>query len=207
MTNRSRHMGIPAFETLLQDVRYTGRMWRKNPTFTLFAVCGLALAIGANTAVFTVVNAALFRNLPFQGSERIAYVSSFDTAHGDEPLQSFSYPDYRDFKTRLKSFDDLAAVQYTAVNLSDDANFPERNRAVRMTANTLSVIGQRLWFSQILSGADELQSLVSERSGTDNFSPSHGSRANLEAFGLSSADCSRCQEWFQSYHAARRSYR
>lgn len=147
-------MGIPAFETLLQDARYTGRMWRKNPTFTLFAVCGLALAIGANTAVFTVVNAALFRNLPFHGSERIAYVSSFDTAHGDEPLQSFSYPDYRDFKTRLKSFEDLAAVQYTAVNLSDDANFPERNRAVRMTANTLSVIGQRPLLGRDLEPSD-----------------------------------------------------
>jgi len=154
MTNGSRRMGIPALATLLQDARYAGRMWRKNPAFTLFAVCGLALAIGANTAVFTVVNAALFRNLPFQGSDRIAYVSSFDMAHGDEPLQSFSYPDYRDFKTRLKSFEDLAAVQYTAVNLSDDANFPERYRAVRMTANTLAVIGQRPLLGRDLEPAD-----------------------------------------------------
>jgi len=147
-------MGIPALATLLQDARFAGRMWWKNPASTLFAVCGLALAIGANTAVFTVVNAALFRNLPFHGSDRIAYVSSFDTAQGDEPLQSFSYPDYRDFKSRLKSFEDLAAVQYTAVNLSDDANFPERYRAVRMTANTLSVIGQRPRLGRDLEPAD-----------------------------------------------------
>src|SRR5262245_13468560 len=130
---------------LLLDLRYAGRMWSKSPAFTLFAVCGLALAIGANTAVFTIVNAILFSNLSFTGSELIAILSSLDRAHGDDdPLELISYPDYRDFKERLRSFEDLAAVQYRTVTLSDDADFPERYPAVVMTANTLSVVGQKL---------------------------------------------------------------
>jgi putative ABC transport system permease protein len=130
------------------------RIWIHSPAFTLFVVGGLALAIGLNTAVFTIVNAALFRNLPFRNSNRIAYLASFDRAHGDEPLQVFSYADYKDFEARLRSFEDLAAVQYTALNLSDGANFPERCRAVRMTANTLSVIGQRPLEGRDLTPAD-----------------------------------------------------
>jgi predicted permease len=140
---------------LAQDLRYAVRMWRQSPAFTLFAVCGLALAIGANTAVFTIVNAVLFRTPPIPGIDRIAFVAAIDKAHGDdEPLQMFSYPDYRDLKERLKSFEDLAAYQYDRVDLSDDANFPERYFIVRMTANTLSVLGRKPLLGRDLEPAD-----------------------------------------------------
>src|SRR5262247_3450899 len=140
---------------LAQDLRYAARMWRQNPAFTLFAVCGLALAIGANTAVFTIVNAVLFRTPPIPGIDRIAFVAAIDKAHGDEePLQTFSYPDYRDLKERLKSFADLAAYQYGEADLSDDANFPERYFAVGMTANTLSVLGRKPLLGRDLEPAD-----------------------------------------------------
>src|SRR5262245_47269344 len=69
---------------LAQDLRYAGRMWRQSPAFTLFAVCGLALAIGANTAVFTIVNAVLFRTPPIPGIDRIAFVAALATAPGHE---------------------------------------------------------------------------------------------------------------------------
>src|SRR5262245_52629573 len=110
VNNGSRRIGILALDTFLQDVRYAGRMWRKSPAFTLFAVCGLAFAIGANTAVFTIVNAILFRNLSFPGSERIAYLSSLDKAHGDDDhLEVIWYPYYRDFEVSLRLFEVLAA--------------------------------------------------------------------------------------------------
>jgi putative ABC transport system permease protein len=147
--------GLRWLETLWQDLLYAGRMWSRNPGFTLFAVCGLALAIGANTAVFTIVNAVLFRNMSFPGSDRLAYLFSFDTAHGEaEPLEVFSYREYLDLKERMKSFDELAAFHYGGANLSDDANFPERYFIARITANTLSVLGQKPLLGRDLEPAD-----------------------------------------------------
>lgn len=140
---------------LAQDLRYAGRMWRQSPAFTLFAVCGLALAIGANTAVFTIVNAVLFRTPPIPGIDRIAFVAGIDKTRGDEePLEVFSYPDYLDLRERLKSFEDLAAYQYGGVDLSDDADFPERYFIVRMTANMLSVLGRKPMLGRDLEPAD-----------------------------------------------------
>src|SRR5215813_4870768 len=140
---------------LLQDLRYAGRMWRQSPGFTLFAVCGLALAIGANTFVFTIVNAALYRTPSTPGIDRLGVISGIDMAHSaEEPLDTLSYPDYLDFKKRLKSFEDIAAVQFRNVDLSDEANFPERRFAARMTANTLSVLGGKLALGRNLELAD-----------------------------------------------------
>jgi hypothetical protein len=140
---------------LAQDLRYGLRMMCKHKGFTLFAVCGLALAIGTNTFVFTIVNAALFSNMSFPGSDRLAYLSSFDTAHGEaEPLEVFSYAEYRDLKERMRSFDDLAAVQYGRATMSDDANFPEGYFIARVTANTLSVLGQKPLIGRDLDPAD-----------------------------------------------------
>jgi putative ABC transport system permease protein len=146
--------GIRFIDTLFQDLRYGLWMMRRNPGFTIVVVLTLALAIGANTAVFTIVNAVLFRNLPFHGSDRIAYFSSYETPPGPEPLEVFSYPEYRDFKAHMTSFEDLAAFRYGAVNLSDDTNFPERYFVVRMTANTLSVLGQKPLLGRDLEPAD-----------------------------------------------------
>src|SRR5262247_138279 len=113
---------------LAQDLRYAGRIWRQSPAFTLFAVCGLALAIGANTFVFTIVNAVLYPTHSDPGIDRLGFFTGVDMAHGaEEPLDALSYPDYLDFKERLKSFEDIAAVQFSFVDLSDDANFPERH--------------------------------------------------------------------------------
>jgi putative ABC transport system permease protein len=140
---------------LAQDLRYAGRMWRQSPGFTLFAVCGLALAIGANTFVFTIVNAALYRTPSIAGIDRLGFIIGIDKAHSaEEPLDTLSYPDYLDFKARLKSFEDIAAVQFRPVDLNDEANFPERLIAARMTANTLSVLGGKLALGRNLELAD-----------------------------------------------------
>ncbi|MGH9940254.1 MAG: permease prefix domain 1-containing protein, partial [Blastocatellia bacterium] len=91
---------------LAQDLRYAARMWSQSPAFTLFAVCGLALAIGANTFVFTIVNAVLYYTPSIPGIDRLGFIIGIDKAHSaEEPLSTLSYPDYLDFKERLKSFE------------------------------------------------------------------------------------------------------
>src|SRR5262249_57602614 len=98
-----------------------------------------------NTFVFTIVNAVLYYTPSIPGIDRLGFFIGIDMAHSaEEPLDTLSYPDYLDFKERLKSFEDLAGVQFRHVDLSEEANFPERLLALRMTANTLSVLGGKL---------------------------------------------------------------
>src|SRR5262245_10286845 len=140
---------------MLQDLHYAGRMWRQSLGFTLFAVCGLALAIGANIFVFRIVSAVLYRTPSSPGIDRLGVIIGIDKAHSaEEPLDTLSYPDFLDFKERLKSFEDIAALQFRSVDLSDEANFPERRFAARMTANTLSVLGGKLALGRNLELAD-----------------------------------------------------
>jgi putative ABC transport system permease protein len=95
-------------ETLWQDLRYGTRMLRKQPSFTLVAVLTLSLGIGANTAIFSVVNAVLLRPLPFAEPERLVWL--WDT-QPQLPTAPASLPDFLDWKAQNHSFEHLAAFQ------------------------------------------------------------------------------------------------
>jgi putative ABC transport system permease protein len=84
-------------QTLLQDVRYGLRRLAKNPGFSSIAIITLALGIGANTAIFSVVNAALLRALPYQDPDRLVYVWSAERARGINQ-STVSIPDLRDWQ-------------------------------------------------------------------------------------------------------------
>src|SRR5499427_2671552 len=84
-------------ETLLQDLRYGARMLLKHPGFTLIAVITLALGIGANTAIFSVVNAVLLRPLPYMDSGRLAMLWTDDPRH-DVHEEGVSYPNFDDWR-------------------------------------------------------------------------------------------------------------
>ncbi len=95
-------------DSLLQDLRYGARMLRKNPGFTAIAVLTLALGIGANTAIFSVVNAILFQPLPVKNLSEL--VDVYTTTAGD--LMNYAplaYPDYKDFRDQTATLDGLAA--------------------------------------------------------------------------------------------------
>ncbi len=125
-----------------EDLRFAFRMLSKDPKFTGVVVLALALGIGANTTVFTLVNAVLFRGLPFERADRIMHISSTLVSRGDNRL-GVSYPDFKDWKVQTKTFQDLGAFTLETVNLSDQGNVPERYSGGRITANTFSMLGQK----------------------------------------------------------------
>ncbi|HZC18543.1 MAG TPA: permease prefix domain 1-containing protein, partial [Rubrobacteraceae bacterium] len=104
--------GVRPLEDLWQDLRYGARSLRKNPGFTLVAVLTLALGIGATTAIFSVVYAVLLRPLPFPEQERLVVAWKKDLTSGN-PLVELSFPDFRDWQARSRSFTGLAVMPTT----------------------------------------------------------------------------------------------
>src|SRR3712207_8007241 len=95
--------------SLWQDVRYGVRMMMKKPGVTLIAVVALSLGIGANTAIFSVVNTVLLRPLPYRESGRIMLVLWSAPQLTTEDLPS-SAPDFQDWREQSRSFDRMAAI-------------------------------------------------------------------------------------------------
>ena len=126
--------------SLLQDLKFAGRVLAKDRSFTLVVVLALALGIGANTTVFTLVNAVLFRGLPFPDPDRIVVVMCAQPSEGRDRT-GVSYPDFRDWLAQAKSFSGLSAYQFSQMNLSDRGGAPERYSAAYMSSNSFALIG------------------------------------------------------------------
>jgi predicted permease len=128
--------------TLLQDLRYAARMLLKKPGLTLIAVITLALGIGANTAIFSVVNAVLLRPLPFPESEQLVRVGGINLKTGKGP-GTFSPPDFYDWRERSRNvFESLAAYDSWSPSLTGQGE-PERITAARVSANFFDVLKVR----------------------------------------------------------------
>jgi putative ABC transport system permease protein len=111
-------------QTLWQDLRYGARMLLKKPGFTLIAVMTLAIGVGANTAIFTVINAALLRPLPYEDAERLVTVDT--TMRRDTvEVRATSYPDFVDWRDQNTVFERIAARNSTSFTLTGGAE-PER---------------------------------------------------------------------------------
>jgi putative ABC transport system permease protein len=95
--------------TLWQDLCYGARMLLKKPGFTLIAIGAIALGIGANTAIFSVVNAALLRPLPYEESERLVVLYETNPQQGRDEVD-VSYPNFADWRAQSQSFEQLAAL-------------------------------------------------------------------------------------------------
>ena len=105
--------------TLWQDLKYGARIFIRSPGFTIVAILALALGIGTNTSIFSVVNGVLLRPLPYPGSERLVWVGGTNAKRGISD-SSLSMPDYSDWKNQADAFESMAAFIQSGVILTTD---------------------------------------------------------------------------------------
>lgn len=129
-------------ETFWSDIRFALRQLTRSPTFTIVAILSLALGIGANTAVFCLVNALLLRPLPVEQPERLVAISSL---FGDDPNPVFtSWPNFRDLRERSHSFSGLAVHTNRSLTLGvAGRGEPEQIYAQMVSGNFFDLLGVR----------------------------------------------------------------
>ena len=125
--------------SIAADIRYALRAMRGQPGFVLVAVLSLALAIGANSAIFSFADALLLRPLPVPDAAGLFDVTSNTP---DNPFEGMSFPDYRDLRAKSRSFQGLAAYRLTQVAAASDPSAPARiHLAALVTDNYFAVLG------------------------------------------------------------------
>src|SRR5258706_12648310 len=122
--------------TLLQDLRYGARMLLKNPGISFVVVLALALGIGANTAIFSVVNAVLLRPLPYDKADRLVYLSESSQTLDE---MSVSYPDFTDWRNQNHVFEKIGVYNRESYNLTGGGE-PERILAAQVSADLFSAL-------------------------------------------------------------------
>ena len=132
--------GLPFLETLVQDVRYALRMLRKSPSFAAVAVLTLALGIGANTAIFSVMEAVLLCPLPFPHSEQLAMVwENVHLPHYQNDQNTPAPGNFADWKARSTAFSGMAAIGYRSWNLTGTGE-PVRIEGEAFSTDIFSVL-------------------------------------------------------------------
>jgi len=144
-------LGAHLFQTFLQDVRYGLRMLRKSPGFTSVAVLTLALGIGANTAIFSVVYGVLLRPLPFKDPARLIVLHETTPRVG---TVSVSYPNFLDWRAQSHAFAQMAAVTSVQFNLAGVSQ-PESISGVGVSPNFLSLLGVRPFLGRDFNDSEE----------------------------------------------------
>ena len=143
--------GFPALDTLIQDCRYGLRTLKKNPGFATVVVVTLALGVGVNTLIFAVVNALVFRPLPIDRPDRVAFVQPNTENSG---LISHSFPNYRELRDRNVTFDGL--IGYRMAPMDVDVNDgPRRAWGYLATGNYFDVLGVQPALGRFFHQADD----------------------------------------------------
>ncbi len=141
---------------MLTDIRYGFRQLFKNPGFTIIAVLTLALGIGANTAIFSVVNALLLKPLPFPGSEQLVAIGSTNTREklSEHDLNSFSYPDFFDFREQNRTLVSAAVYHDMGFAITSEEGATSV-RGVKASAEFFDVLGVQPILGRGFERADE----------------------------------------------------
>ena len=130
---------LPVIETIINDLRFGFRLLRKNPGFTGIAVLTLALGIGANTAIFSLIDTVLLRPLAFPDADRMVMVWE-DASFAGFPRNTPAPANYKDWKAQTSVFEDMAATRPSSYNLTGDGE-PEKVESRFVTANFFSLLG------------------------------------------------------------------
>jgi predicted permease len=125
-------------ENLGRDARYAMRQLRRTPNFTIAAILTLALGIGANSAIFSVINAVLLKPLSYPHPNRIV---QFLLTFPDGPVPSASVPDFRLWREQARVFHDVSAYDFSGAAMSLTGDVPEQVRGVHVTANYFRLFG------------------------------------------------------------------
>src|SRR5215471_11792595 len=137
-------------DSLIKDIHYGFRTLLKQPGFTLLAVMTMALGIGANTAIFSVVNAVLLRSLPYARAEELVGIYLVPSGAPENVELPFTPAEYLNLRTHNNSFADVAAMNNKGwpVNLTN-AGEPERLQGYQVSANLFSLLGVSRTRSQL----------------------------------------------------------
>jgi len=141
--------GLPIIENLLQDVRYSLRLLRKSPGFTIVAILTLALGIGANAIVFSVMNALILHPLNVPQAE-----SLYQLMRGKDKAGNHSFPDYRDLRDRNRTFDELVAFDGAVVGI-DTGGDPSSAWVALVTGNYFDGLGIQPYLGRLFHPSDE----------------------------------------------------
>ncbi len=144
--------GTRGVEDLLQDLRYGARMLMKNPGFSLIAVMTLSLGIGANTVVFSFINAMLFK--PLRGVTEPGRLAQVSRTYNGRGFSSLSYPDYLDYRDHNTVMSGLAVKVGGSFNLNDGRE-AERVEGEMVSGNFFDVLGVRPGRGRLLTPADD----------------------------------------------------
>lgn len=150
--NYRRQRGLPLIEILIQDLRYGFRMLAKRPGITLIALLSLALGIGANTAIFSMVNTIMLRPLPVESPEEIV---SLRNEVGRKVSMAFSYPNYKDFRDRNDVFAGLIGYRFAPLSVSHDG-INEKLWSYVVTGNYFEALGVSAALGRAISPDDDL---------------------------------------------------
>ncbi len=134
--------GVRPLEDLRQDIVYGLRVLRRNPVFSLVAVVTLALGVGANTALFSITNAVVFRPLPFAEPERLLTLWE-SSAKSEEARVIVSPANYLDWREQTRSFEEMGAYTEDFYNISEDDSRPERVAGANATPSLFRALGVR----------------------------------------------------------------
>jgi putative ABC transport system permease protein len=137
----------------MNDLRFAFRQLRKSPGFTVISILTLALCIGANTAIFSVINAVLLRPLPYPDSDRLVILSESDA---NQPNISVAFPNYVDWQKENRVFEHLAVARRESFNLSGlPGREPEQVSGAIVTASFFKVIGLKPQIGRVFTDEED----------------------------------------------------